>query len=241
MAQKISQVLSLTNDAVLLPVPKDFVSDSFNLSRLPPIIERIGFQVAGEDAVGIAKQLMQVTPRTRFPIYRLALQLILNETDDDSFILQHPLVPPQVIHVAAEALYLMVHSRFCQSARGLDSLKRIVRAEMFGKCSRVSCDGAPLLPYGTSDDYSGALRHSFCRRYCPKCGEVWKCWDSKTDGCAFGPSLCHLFLLTHGAEIFPPEKQSAKDVSMSRSPFRVMGFRIHPATVWGSPIARKEN
>mmetsp|Transcript_2500 Transcript_2500/g.5927 ORF Transcript_2500/g.5927 Transcript_2500/m.5927 type:complete len:184 (+) Transcript_2500:966-1517(+) len=182
---------------------------------------------------------MQVSTRS-YPIYRLALQLILNETEDDNFIVQHSIVPPQVLHVAAEALYLMVHSRFCQSARGLDSLKRIVRVEMFGKCPRVSCGGAPLLPYGASNDFSGVLRNSFCQRFCPKCGEVWIWWDSKTDGCAFGPSLCHLFLLTHGAEIYPVGKLSTEDADTSWAPFRVMGFRIHPATTWGRPISRRD-
>ncbi|CAJ1958354.1 unnamed protein product [Cylindrotheca closterium] len=238
-------------------VPKDFIADGFNVARLGPIVERIGFQVAGDDAVAIAKELMQVSTRS-YPIYRLALQLILNETDDNS-VVQHSIVPPQVLHVAAEALYLMVHSRFCQSARGLDSLKRIVRVAMFGRCPRASCDGAPLLPYGASNDFqknhldqhcpvqthhsirrqshiqtSGVLRNSFCQRFCPKCGEVWIWWDSKTDGCAFGPSLCHLFLLTHGADIYPVGKLSSKDAAdSSRAPFCVMGFRIHPATTWG--------
>jgi len=160
-----------------------------------------------------------------------------DENEDENLVMQNSIVPPQVIHVAAEALYLMVHSRFCQSPRGLDSLKRIVRAEMFGKCPRGSCGGAPLLPYGTSDDFSGTLNNSLCQRFCPKCGEVWTWWDSKTDGCAFGPSLCHLFLLTHGAEIFPLEKLSFKDSKISQSPFRVMGFRIHPATMWGNSIS----
>jgi hypothetical protein len=144
---------------VLLPVPKDYISDGFNLAQLAPIIERIGFQILGENAVSIAKQLMQLSQHS-FPIYRLALQLILNETEDEFSVLQHPLIPPQVIQEAAQALYLMVHARFCQSPRGLDALRRIVRTEMFGKCPRGSCRGTPLLPYGPSSDYSGLPQES---------------------------------------------------------------------------------
>jgi hypothetical protein len=222
---------------VLLPVPKEYISDGFNLAQLAPIIERIGFQILGENAVSIAKQLMQLSQHS-FPIYRLALQLILNETEDEFSVLQHPLIPPQVIQEAAQALYLMVHARFCQSPRGLDALRRIVRTEMFGKCPRGSCRGTPLLPYGPSSDYSGLPQESLCSRYCPNCGEDWSWWDSKTDGCAFGPDLCHLFLLTHGAEIYSSTKMTTKTESSGHPNHIIMGFQIHPATLWGRPLDR---
>eukprot|EP00980_Cylindrotheca_fusiformis_P019801 scaffold6949_cov107-Cylindrotheca_fusiformis.AAC.1 len=220
---------------VLLPVPNEFIEDGFNLAQLAPIIERIGFQILGENAVSIAKELMQTSEIT-FPIYRLALQLILNENENENLFLQHPLIPPNVIQEAAEALYLMVHARFCQSPRGLDALRGIVRTEMYGKCPRVSCRGSPLLPYGSSSNYSRIQQKSSCSRYCPTCGEVWSCWESKTDGCAFGPDLCHLFLLMHGAEIYSTTKSSGKAESVSLPKHAVMGFLIHPSTIWGRPL-----
>lgn len=228
----VSKFLNERSKDCLLPVPKDFLTDGFNLAQLAPIVERIGFQVLGDDAITIAKQLMQVSQHS-YPIYRLALQLILNESEDETSILHHPLIPPHAIQEAAQALFLMVHARFVSSPRGLDAIKRIARAGMFGRCPRRTCEGNCLLPYGSSIDYVGYGQN--CKRYCPKCGEYWNFWDSKTDGCSWGPSLCHLVLLTHGSEIYPPTttmKRENHDENLSA----VMGFKIHPAAMFGKPL-----
>ena len=52
-------------------------------------------------------------------------------------------------------------------------------------------------------------KSSCCHRYCPSCGEVWIAWDSKTDGCAWGPSWCHLFLLAFGIQVYAKELADA--------------------------------
>ena len=145
------------------------------------------------------------------------------------------LIPAPALQRAAEALYLMVHSRFVTSPRGLESIRRIIMTSsksssktqdqqfqhhaVFGRCPRISCRGMPLLPYGDQNDYHSLSasstqptnkqlqRYNYfqhrCKRYCCSCGEVSYCWDSKTDGCAWGPSFCHLFLLAHGQQVFP--------------------------------------
>mmetsp|Transcript_22112 Transcript_22112/g.61502 ORF Transcript_22112/g.61502 Transcript_22112/m.61502 type:complete len:283 (-) Transcript_22112:453-1301(-) len=110
---------------------------------------------------------------------------------------------------------------------------------VFGKCPRSSCRGTGLLPYGRSSNYDycssssssssrssssrrdghvnksdsnsnpSSNRESACHRYCPSCGEVWVGWDSKTDGCAWGPSWCHLFLLAFGKQVYARELEEA--------------------------------
>jgi casein kinase II subunit beta len=233
---------------VLLPVPKEYISDGFNLAQLAPIVERIGFQAMGEDAVDIAKQLVQLPQQqqTSYPVYRLALKMILllNDEDDSisSSILQHPLIPPHAIQQAAEALYLLVHARFVSSPRGLDALRRILgNSPVFGRCPRVSCRGTALLPYGSRDDYTSniiAKHNKRCQRYCPCCGEIWNFWESKTDGCAWGPSLCHLLLLTHGSEIYSTTTTTTTTTNHKSRPM-IMGFQIHPATTWGRPLSHQ--
>lgn len=228
---------------VLLPVPKEYIADGFNLAQLAPIVERIGFQVMGPQAVEVAKRLVELPPpQPSYPIYRLALQLLLNEDESqEANILQHPLIPPQVIQQASEALYLMVHARFVLSPRGLDALRRILlNSPVFGKCPRIHCDGTMLLPYGASNDFSSNT-HT-CQRYCPSCGNLWNCWDSKTDGCAWGPSLCYLLLMAHGHEMFPRVSQRhasqllSTDILHHPSNPAIFGFRIHPAAAWGRPV-----
>ncbi len=229
---------------VLLPVPKEYIADGFNLAQLAPIVERIGFQVMGPQAVDIAKRLVELPPpQPSYPIYRLALQLLLNENEnDEAGILLHPLIPPEAIQQASEALYLMIHARFVISPRGLDALRRILlNSPVFGKCPRILCDGTILLPYGASNDYS--TNAHVCQRYCPCCGNLWNCWESKTDGCAWGPSLCYLLLMTHGHELFPAASRHQPPPVMNRERVHhptnpaVFGFRIHPAATWGRPVS----
>ena len=252
----IRKFLSARTKDMLFPIPKEYLSDGFNLAQLAPIVERIGFQAMGESAVDIAHQLAELNKQqqhsTSYPIYRLALQSILND-DDDGMISHHPLIGPDIIQIAAEALYLLVHARFAASPRGLEALRRVMLTSssstssgVFGKCPRSSCHGCMLLPYGVSNNYSS--NESKCLRYCPCCGESWMFWESRTDGCAWGNSLSHLLLLTHGNELYNINSHNqnnkilsettTKKTTSARQPVvpRVMGFRIHPATTWGKPL-----
>ena len=230
---------SRTKD-VLLPVPKEYIADGFNLAQLAPIVERIGFQAMGTQALEVAKRLVELpAPQPSFPIYRLALQLLLNENEaEEATILTHPVIPPHAIQHATEALYLIVHARFVTSPRGLDALRRILlNSPVFGKCPRPQCQGTMLLPYGVSNDFTS--NSHICQRYCACCGNVWNCWESKTDGCAWGPSLCFLLLMAHGHELFPAAADRQISSEMLRHPNdpRVFGFRIHPAASWGHPLS----
>ena len=246
----LSSLLSCSLLDRLLPLPKDYISDNFNLAQLPLIVERIGFQAMGDDAIPVAKALQQhrITTAaaasaaaessgtttsqrekpTSYPIYRRALRRILNEgdgiDDEDEMISDEDLIiPPYAIQKAAEALYLMVHARFVISPRGLEAVRHVMALDntVFGKCPRSTCKGTGLLPYGYSNDYTSdatiatitaATRKehdSCCHRYCPSCGEVWISWESKTDGCAWGPSWCHLFLLAFGSQVYAKELAAA--------------------------------
>lgn len=58
-------------------------------------------------------------------------------------------------------------------------------------------------------------------------------WDSKIDGCAWGPSFCHLFLMTYGEEVFPELvtiRTAEEFVPKSERTVTptVFGFRLHP-------------
>lgn len=256
----IRKFLAARPKDVLLPVPREYISDGFNLAQLAPIVERIGFQSMGEDAVDIAKQLVQLphAQQTSYPVYRLALELILslNDEQENNNIRHHPLIPPHAIEEAAEALYLMVHARFVSSPRGLDALRRILKTSaVFGKCPQLSCRGTALLPHGFYDDYTTRKvsnkrinKDNKCLRYCPCCGEIWNFWESKTDSCAWGNSLCHLLLLTHGSEIYSKTMavmtKSTSNAAITPSSSHlsqpaIMGFQIHPATTWGKPLSHQ--
>lgn len=214
-----------------------------------------------------------------YPIYRRALLLMLKDDDDDDSTSieeeEDKIIPLHAIQKAAEALYLMLHARFVVSPRGLEAIRHVMALDntVFGKCPRSSCKGTGLLPYGHSNDYTSdaktavittAMRKehdSCCHRYCPSCGEVWVFWDSKTDGCAWGPSWCHLFLLAFGGKVYAKELEEAAkqqqplasqrgpvvlprsttvarslEDSQSRPIPSVFGFRVHPSTSFGRPF-----
>lgn len=178
----------------------------------------------------------QPTRSTSYPIYRRALRSILADADastaagdDESSDDDDLIIPPYAIQKAAEALYLLLHARFVISPRGLEAIRHVMALDntVFGKCPRSCCKGTGLLPYGYSNDYmsdasvptvttaSRKEHDSCCHRYCPSCGEVWISWESKTDGCAWGPSWCHLFLLAFGSQVYAKELEAVAEVSQA--------------------------
>lgn len=197
----------------LLAVPRDYLADGFNLVHLPPVIERLSGQVISDDD-------------KNYPLYKAALRVILsNEELGDS-------IPPTVQR-AAEALYSLVHARYITSPSGLDTVHRLLKhnKDVFGKCPNPSCGGMPLLPYGASSEYSSDRNIHAAQRYCYCCGKVWQHWDSKVDGSAWGPSFCHLYLLTFGKIIaVSRERQGILPTNPSAIP-TVFGFRVHSSAL----------
>jgi len=63
---------------VLLPVPKEYLGDGFNLAQLAAVVERIGFQALDTDseAMDLAQRLVEMGGKS-YPIYRQALLLLL--------------------------------------------------------------------------------------------------------------------------------------------------------------------
>ena len=225
-------VISRTADG-LVPVPRDYLADNFNLVRLPPVVEHLAskkqeelekespnlehvgksahhHQQQQQDEEQQEQQSHNQQPLKNHPyaLYRQALDLILCQEDRKA---------PPVVQYAAEVLYGLIHARFIVSTRGLDTMRQILvlhasnpdsRLPLFGRCPRLRCKGMPLLPCGLSDDYdldSGDHNpDSRAKRYCCNCRETFHCWESKVDGSAWGTSACHLLLMVYGKEhIFP--------------------------------------
>lgn len=197
----------------LLAVPRDYLADGFNLVHLPPIIEKLGGQSSSEDDKS-------------YPLYKAALRVILSTEDlGDS-------IPPTVQH-AAEALYSLVHARYITSPSGLETAHRLLKhnKDVFGKCPNPSCCGMPLLPYGGSSEYSADRSIHAAQRYCYCCGNIWQHWDSKVDGSAWGPSFCHLYLLTFGKIIAVSHERRGMLPTNPNAIPSVFGFRVHSSAL----------
>jgi casein kinase II subunit beta len=216
----VRQFLASCPRDVLLPVPREYVLDNFNLAQLAPVVEKAALQNSVET----------LDPHGRsHPIYRQALRLILQEEPCD------PATVPDTVQRAAKVLYLLVHQRYVLSPRGLDTVRRRFLLKqtsvepIFGRCPRVACRGMPLLPFGDFDNFQvhGGTRDARAKRYCASCGEGFYHWDSKVDGCAWGTSFCHLFLLTCGDEVFSEWRHTLRP-SETVVP-RIFGFELHPS------------
>jgi Casein kinase II regulatory subunit len=247
----VRQFLSRCHRDVLLPIPKDFCADNFNLILLPPVIEQIG---GGSKLTEEKCPTNSMQQQKRYPVFRQALRLL---TNDDPL----PTNIPETLEEAVTALYLLLHQRYIISPRGLDMIRRrflLGRRDLssynnaspiFGRCPNLSCQGMPLLPIGDSDQFRSfstprcdALSSTSyniddtnhrAKRYCAVCGKVYYHWDSKVDGCAWGTSFCHLFLMVCGKDIFGDwsNHQSALNRDRQREAFvaEIFGFRIHPS------------
>jgi casein kinase II subunit beta len=221
----------------LLPLPRDWCADSFNLVQLPPVIEKMAQQALAE--FGIVPTESESESATAggkpFPLYRQALKLLVHD--------QLPYAVPQHVERAASALYLLLHQRYVLSPRGLDVVRRRLLQRdgraTFGRCPRIDCRGTPLLPCGVSDqcglhplvvaasgiDYA----ETRAKRYCPRCRQIYYHWDSKVDGCAWGSSFCHLFLMVCGEEVFGDGWREQEEREQERKESRIFGFRLHPS------------
>ena len=243
-------VSSRPHDALLL-VPREYLADGFNLVQLPLVIETL---------VGYPPD------KNEFPVYKAALRKILSMEDEEEEGEEAAAGKEggrdnAAIHErAAEMLYLLVHARYIASPRGLETVHRTLlhddKATVFGRCPRVSCRGMPLLPYGSFELPEKTTHHhqpQRAQRYCCSCGEVFECWDSQCDGCGWGPSFCHLLLLSYGKQLvehlqkhqIPPRNNnnnsghhrlhpstpSSSNNNNNMVTPSVFGFKVHPAAL----------
>jgi Casein kinase II regulatory subunit len=263
----VHRFLSGCRRDMLLPIPRDFCADNFNLILLPPIIEWIGRET-NSSIKNIAKNDTLIYQQKRYPTFRQALKLLT----------QNGPIPcniPGNLERATTVLYLLLHQRYILSPRGLNVIRRRFLSgsvtsspqnsrqtsdpttfnnvdPIFGRCPNLSCRGTPLLPIGDSDSFTissmprfGASSSSNAKsdidaanframRFCAACRQVFYHWDSEVDGCAWGTSFCHLFLMVFGKEVFGDWNyvHSLSFLEHSRNNKfvgRISGFRIHPS------------
>ncbi|KAI4291289.1 casein kinase II subunit beta [Pancytospora philotis] len=114
-------------------------------------------------------------------------------------------------------LYYLAHQRYIYTGSGLETvLDRVLNFE-FGKCSRVACADAPLLPTGLSNE----PRKHGTKLYCCTCNSLYTPRTSlkHLDGCAWGVGYAHFLALSY------PYHFEAKPSEATYTP-RIFGFRV---------------
>lgn len=114
-------------------------------------------------------------------------------------------------------LYCMIHQRYIITKKGLESMHNIITSGVFGKCKRVFCRGYPFVPVGLSE----APNHSTAKLFCNQCKQIYEPPNDlpKIDGCAFGPTFPHLFILMY-KNLFPKRKEEIPYIP------KIFGFQI---------------
>lgn len=184
----ISWFCSLRGNEFFCEVDEDYIEDDFNLSGL----------------------------NTNVPYYEYAIDMILDNDVPQDVILTDQ--QNEMLEQAAEMLYGLIHARYVLTARGLSAMLEKFKNCDFGRCPRVSCEGQPCLPVGTSD----VPGQSSVKIFCPKCEEIYFTPSNfQVDGAYFGTTLPHLLLMTY--PMHRPPKSTENYVP------RVFGFKLHPS------------
>jgi Casein kinase II regulatory subunit len=128
--------------SLLLPIPKDYLLDNFNLVQLAPVVPAIAlleyqqYRATSQTTTSTSAS----TTLCGINLFRRALQLITSDDadrDDSSMNDNHPTdngnddddddddgVDQRLVEWAAQILYILVHQRYVVSPRGLEALRR---------------------------------------------------------------------------------------------------------------------
>ncbi|KAL0237926.1 hypothetical protein GEMRC1_012400 [Eukaryota sp. GEM-RC1] len=124
------------------------------------------------------------------PNYRAALDIILDRLD----VFNLPEDKQYQLAESARLLYGLIHARFILTNLGLARMATKYENGDFGVCSRVFCESQYLLPVGLYD----AIGKEPVLLYCARCNRVYKSPANRhrnIDGCFFGSTFPHLFLM----------------------------------------------
>ena len=146
-------------------VPEAFTADGFNTS---------GLLVDPTHAKSALNQLLEV------------------DSDDESYS-SFDSDSEDEVEQCTQIMFGLLHARYIFSAEGIRVMIAKYLEGQFGKCPRVRCKGAHLLPIGLTDKpgVEGV------KRFCPCCKQIYKAdpIHEAIDGAYFGTSFPHYLLL----------------------------------------------
>jgi casein kinase II subunit beta len=97
---------------------------------------------------------------------------------------------------ATRKLYGLLHQRFCLTDDGVHKMANKVNNGIYGRCPRVACKNAKMIPMGWTIEPEQAA----VRAWCPKCHDVYET-KSDLDGAYFGPDLPLMYIKIMGGSL----------------------------------------
>jgi casein kinase II subunit beta len=128
---------------------------------------------------------------TKVNHYRRAVEIVKGGSYDLSNVTQEQV---DRLAIATRKLYGLLHERFVITDEGIHKLTTKVNAGVYGRCPRIACKGAAMIPMGFSLDPDVGTANVWC----PKCHDVYS-GRTNLDGAYFGPDLPMMYLkITRG-------------------------------------------
>ena len=175
-AHRVPWFCSLKGNEFFTVVDAEFIQDSFNLTGLSALVQYY------DQALDMILDMEQGPFRRWFLSLSLSLSLALSGQVTNFLVLTRPafwldacadeqLTDEQqnVIENEAENLYGLIHARFLLTNRGLQAMAEKFRNANFGRCPRVLCKNAPLVPVGLAD----IPKRDSVKLFCSSCSDIY--------------------------------------------------------------------
>lgn len=174
----VEQILKLSMNRYLIPIPPSFVLDDFNLVGLE---EHPGL----EECVGLLPNLLACFE----DMADTDSDYSDREQSTDGKLLNDVLMKKYVY------LYSALQQRYVLSKQGMQDVLKLWQSGFFGPCPRLYCNKTNLLPVGPVARVGST--HPL-HGWCPRCKDLYRLTGrgSSIDGACYGPTVAAMMALT---------------------------------------------
>ncbi|KAI4200531.1 MAG: hypothetical protein LQ346_002373 [Caloplaca aetnensis] len=237
----ISSFCSLLGHEYFAEISEDFIEDDFNLTGLQPLVPMY------KEAL---EMILDVEPEDEEEDEEEDEDEEEEDEEDDNDAVmrgengerisggfrraeRRQMLDLGVIESSAELLYGLIHQRYITSRPGMQQMADKYELQHFGLCPRVYCNGARVVPVGSSD----IPGQDTVKLFCPSCLDIYTPPNSRfqaVDGAFFGTTFGYLFFMS-----FPEYDISPKGDPLSLasiSPDRPLDTKSRSSSLTSTPV-----
>ncbi len=198
----ISSFCCLLGHEYFAEISEDFIEDDFNLTGLQPLVPMY------KEAL---EMILDVEPEDEEEDEEDEDEDEEDEEDENDAVMRgengerisggfrraerRQMLDLSVIESSAELLYGLIHQRYITSRPGMQQMADKYELQHFGLCPRVCCNGARVVPVGSSD----IPGQDTVKLFCPSCLDIYTPPNSRfqaVDGAFFGTTFGYLFFMS---------------------------------------------
>ncbi|KAL8929778.1 MAG: hypothetical protein Q9208_000922 [Pyrenodesmia sp. 3 TL-2023] len=238
----ISSFCSLLGHEYFAEVSEDFIEDDFNLTGLQPLVPMY------KEAL---EMILDVEPEDEEDDEDEDEDEEEEEEEDDNDAVmrgengerisggfrrsgeRRQMLDLSVIESSAELLYGLIHQRYITSRPGMQQMADKYDLQHFGLCPRVYCNGARVVPVGSSD----IPGQDTVKLFCPSCLDIYTPPNSRfqaVDGAFFGTTFGYLFFMSFPEYDVAPKGDLINLASIS--PDRPLESKSRSSSLTSTPV-----